>query len=83
MAWLVDLIYLSYESVEERRILPHDNAGLSSLTNYFLFSVIVNVPVVILSLQENLVREFMLKAHSKGLTKGDWAFLDVELFKVR
>ncbi len=28
------------------------------------------------------MREFMLKAYTKGLTGGDWAFLDVELFKV-
>lgn len=45
---------------------------------YFLWKT----PVVILSLQESLVREFMLKAHERGLTKGEWAFLDVELFKV-
>lgn len=39
-------------------------------------------PVVILSVRGVLVRKFMLAAHELGMTKGDWTFLDVEIFQV-
>ncbi|KAJ8937178.1 hypothetical protein NQ314_012015, partial [Rhamnusium bicolor] len=42
-----------------------------------LFSLTV---VVILSVRGSLVRKFMLSAHVLGMTKGDWTFLDVEIF---
>ncbi|XP_026685433.1 atrial natriuretic peptide receptor 3-like [Diaphorina citri] len=35
--------------------------------------------VVILSVRGALVRKFMLAAHSLGMTRGDWTFLDVEI----
>lgn len=38
--------------------------------------------VVILSVRGLLVRKFMLAAHELGMTKGDWTFLDVEIFQV-
>lgn len=38
--------------------------------------------VVILSVRGPLVREFLLAAHALGMTRGDWAFLDVEIFQV-
>ncbi|CAD7076674.1 unnamed protein product [Hermetia illucens] len=37
--------------------------------------------VVILSVRGVLVRKFMLAAHALGMTKGDWTFLDVEIFQ--
>ncbi|KAL5289037.1 hypothetical protein ACFFRR_009314 [Megaselia abdita] len=37
--------------------------------------------VVILSVRGVLVRKFMLAAHSLEMTKGDWTFLDVEIFQ--
>ncbi|KAM3956691.1 LOW QUALITY PROTEIN: atrial natriuretic peptide receptor 1 [Aphomia sociella] len=37
--------------------------------------------VVILSVRGPLVREFLLAAHTLGMTRGDWAFLDVEIFQ--
>ncbi|CAB3242388.1 unnamed protein product [Arctia plantaginis] len=37
--------------------------------------------VVILSVRGSLVREFLLAAHALGMTHGDWAFLDVEIFQ--
>ncbi|XP_017785095.1 PREDICTED: atrial natriuretic peptide receptor 1 [Nicrophorus vespilloides] len=37
--------------------------------------------VVILSVRAALVRKFMLAAHGLGMTKGDWVFMDVEIFK--
>ncbi|XP_047997274.1 receptor-type guanylate cyclase gcy-28 [Leguminivora glycinivorella] len=37
--------------------------------------------VVILSVRGPLVREFLLAAHALGMTRGDWAFLDVEIFQ--
>ncbi|XP_041984749.1 atrial natriuretic peptide receptor 1 [Aricia agestis] len=37
--------------------------------------------VVILSVRGSLVREFMLAAHSLDMTRGDYAFLDVEIFQ--
>ncbi|XP_045460026.1 atrial natriuretic peptide receptor 1 [Harmonia axyridis] len=37
--------------------------------------------VVILSVRGVLVRKFMLVAHDLGMTKGDWIFLDVEIFQ--
>lgn len=39
--------------------------------------------VVILSVRGSLVREFLLAAHKLGMTRGDWAFVDVEIFQVR
>ncbi|XP_075215398.1 atrial natriuretic peptide receptor 1 [Lycorma delicatula] len=35
--------------------------------------------VVILSVRGVLVRKFMLAAHTLGMTRGDWTFLDVEI----
>lgn len=40
------------------------------------------ISVVILSVRGALVRKFMLVAHSLGMTRGDWIFLDVEIFQV-
>lgn len=37
--------------------------------------------VVILSVRGRLVRKFMLAAHNLGMTKGDFTFLDVEIFQ--
>ncbi|XP_055856918.1 atrial natriuretic peptide receptor 1 [Episyrphus balteatus] len=37
--------------------------------------------VVILSVRGTLVRKFMLAAHALEMTKGDWVFLDVEIFQ--
>lgn len=39
--------------------------------------------VVILSVRGRLVRKFMLAAHDLGMTRGDYIFLDVEIFQVR
>ncbi|KYN34878.1 Atrial natriuretic peptide receptor 1 [Trachymyrmex septentrionalis] len=36
--------------------------------------------IVILSVRGTLVRRFMLAAHELGMTRGDWAFFDVEIF---
>lgn len=38
--------------------------------------------MVILSVRGRLVRKFMLAAHDLGMTKGDYIFLDVEIFQV-
>lgn len=38
--------------------------------------------MLILSVCGTLVRRFMLAAHDLGMTRGDWAFLDVEIFQV-
>lgn len=38
--------------------------------------------VLILSVRGQLVRKFMLAAHQLGMTKGDWVFLDIEIFQV-
>lgn len=38
--------------------------------------------VVILSVRGKLVRKFMLTAYRLGMTNGEWAFFDVELFQV-
>jgi len=38
--------------------------------------------VVILSVRGQLVRKFMLAAHQLEMTRGDWLFLDVEIFQV-
>ncbi|KAK2579330.1 hypothetical protein KPH14_008282 [Odynerus spinipes] len=37
--------------------------------------------VVILSVRGTLVRKFMLAAHRLEMTRGDWTFLDVEIFQ--
>jgi len=39
--------------------------------------------VVILCVRGTLVRKCMLAAHKLGMTKGEWAFLDVELVQVK
>ncbi|ODM94989.1 Atrial natriuretic peptide receptor 1 [Orchesella cincta] len=57
-----------------------DSTDLSEMDEA-LVAISPHARIVILSLQETLVREFMLKAHARGLTNGEWAFLDVELFK--
>ncbi|CAL8115018.1 unnamed protein product [Orchesella dallaii] len=57
-----------------------DSTDLSEMDEA-LTAISPHARIVILSLQETLVREFMLKAHARGLTNGEWAFLDVELFK--
>ncbi len=38
--------------------------------------------VVILSVRGVLKRRFMLTAHTMGMTRGDWTFLDVDIFHV-
>lgn len=38
--------------------------------------------VLILSVRGQLVRKFMLAAAQLGMTKGEWVFLDVEIFQV-
>lgn len=38
--------------------------------------------VLILSVRGVLVRKFMLAAHALGMTRGEWTFLDVEIFQV-
>ncbi|XP_070492916.1 atrial natriuretic peptide receptor 1 isoform X2 [Chironomus tepperi] len=37
--------------------------------------------VIILSVRGQLVRKFMIAAYELGMTKGDWTFLDVEIFQ--
>ncbi|KAJ2948359.1 hypothetical protein O0L34_g7596 [Tuta absoluta] len=46
-----------------------------------LLDVSMYARVVILSVRVPLVREFLLAAHALGMTRGDWAFLDVEIFQ--
>jgi hypothetical protein len=46
------------------------------------YSSIFVFTVVILCVRGTLVRKCMLAAHKLGMTKGDWAFLDVELVQV-
>jgi hypothetical protein len=53
--------------------------GWYVIMNLQLFSFYI---VVILSVRGPLVREFLLAAHALGMTRGDWAFLDVEIFQV-
>lgn len=43
---------------------------------------VIQFSVLILSVRGVLVRKFMLAAHDLGMTRGDWAFLDVEIFQV-
>lgn len=43
---------------------------------------VINFTVVILCVRGTLVRKCMLAAHKLGMTKGEWAFLDVELVQV-
>ncbi|XP_050297580.1 atrial natriuretic peptide receptor 1 isoform X1 [Anthonomus grandis grandis] len=51
-----------------------------SIDNY-LRDASMYARVVILSVRGTLVRKFMLAAHKLGMTKGDWIFLDVEIFQ--
>lgn len=48
----------------------------------YLLDASMYARVVILSVRGQLVRKFMLAAHQLGMTKGDWTFLDVEIFQV-
>lgn len=45
--------------------------------------IICLLTVLILSVRGILVRKFMLAAHDLEMTRGDWAFLDVEIFQVK
>ncbi|KAJ3648141.1 hypothetical protein Zmor_019964 [Zophobas morio] len=60
-----------------RELDGNDN---ESIDNY-LRDASMYARVVILSVRGSLVRKFMLAAHSLGMTKGDWTFLDVEIFQ--
>lgn len=40
------------------------------------------VAVIILSVRGTLTRNFLLEAYYLNMTKGEWAFLDVELYEV-
>lgn len=56
------------------------------ILNFFLFFIdmpFIFLIVLILSVRGTLVRKFMLAAHDLEMTKGDWAFLDVEIFQVK
>lgn len=57
-----------------RGMFNYDYQYINNTINIFL--------VVILSVRGALVRKFMLAAHALGMTKGDWIFLDVEIFQV-
>lgn len=46
------------------------------------YAIQLTFSVVILSVRGLLVRKFMLAAYELGMTKGDFTFLDVELFQV-
>lgn len=53
-----------------------------SFSSRFFLLFLFYETVVILSVRGMLVRKFMLAAHALGMTKGDWTFLDVEIFQV-
>lgn len=48
----------------------------------YLIDASMKARVVILSVRGALVRKFMLAAHALGMTKGEYVFLDVEIFQV-
>ncbi|XP_043512198.1 atrial natriuretic peptide receptor 1 isoform X1 [Frieseomelitta varia] len=49
--------------------------------NFYLRDASMYARVLILSVRGTLVRKFMLAAHDLEMTRGDWAFLDVEIFQ--
>ncbi|PBC26770.1 Atrial natriuretic peptide receptor [Apis cerana cerana] len=49
--------------------------------HFYLRDASMYARVLILSVRGTLVRKFMLAAHDLEMTKGDWAFLDVEIFQ--
>ncbi|XP_012166238.1 atrial natriuretic peptide receptor 1 [Bombus terrestris] len=49
--------------------------------HYYLRDASMYARVLILSVRGTLVRKFMLAAHDLEMTRGDWAFLDVEIFQ--
>jgi atrial natriuretic peptide receptor A len=71
--------YLRDASMYARGWWPGFSRNLISYINEFLH---ISKTVVILSVRGVLVRKFMIAAHSLGMTKGDWTFLDVEIFQV-
>jgi hypothetical protein len=56
--------------------------GASVFDKILQLFFLLQFSVVILSVRGVLVRKFMIAAHSLGMTKGDWTFLDVEIFQV-
>lgn len=48
----------------------------------YLIDASMKARVVILSVRGALVRKFMLSAYSLGMTRGEYVFLDVEIFQV-
>lgn len=64
------------------------NYGRLAYGNFIRFScffwkkIIETRTVIILSVRGTLIRKFMLVAHSLGMTKGEYVFLDVEIFQV-
>ncbi|EFN89474.1 Atrial natriuretic peptide receptor A [Harpegnathos saltator] len=49
--------------------------------HFYLRDASMYARILILSVRGMLVRKFMLAAHELGMTRGDWAFLDVEIFQ--
>ncbi|XP_058797480.1 atrial natriuretic peptide receptor 1 isoform X1 [Phymastichus coffea] len=49
--------------------------------HFYLRDASMYARVVILSVRGTLVRRFMLAAHRLDMTRGDWTFLDVEIFQ--
>nr|XP_029730687.1 atrial natriuretic peptide receptor 1-like isoform X2 [Aedes albopictus] len=57
-----------------------DGNDEEDLDNY-LRDVSMYARVIILSVRGSLVRKFMLSAHRLGMTRGEFTFLDVEIFQ--
>ncbi|XP_055547938.1 atrial natriuretic peptide receptor 1 isoform X1 [Wyeomyia smithii] len=49
--------------------------------DYYLRDASMYARVIILSVRGSLVRKFMLSAHRLGMTRGEFTFLDVEIFQ--
>ncbi|XP_055376635.1 atrial natriuretic peptide receptor 1 isoform X2 [Condylostylus longicornis] len=57
------------------------NGNEDEIYENYLTDASMYARVVILSVRGILIRKFMLAAHSLEMTKGDWTFLDVEIFQ--
>lgn len=70
------------ELLNEGKINKSENDRQMKELKTYLKDASMYARIVILSVRGRLVRKFMLAAHQLGMTRGEYVFLDVEIFQV-
>lgn len=70
------------ELLYDEKINKSENERQMKELKAYLKDASMYARIVILSVRGRLVRKFMLAAHQLGMTRGEYVFLDVEIFQV-